>query len=341
MAIFQGEQKFIASISKGEYGFVAKAFRDMDKREWSFDAVKTLHEDKIAFEQLSVKLRMAFIKTLARVTFVDFAQMYRLSGDISSRVISNEVRMLLQKQANEELVHTRSYFFIIESVLDNPRIIEDLVLKSSEMQGVNELIDNMGSIALEDMFPTLSIAQINTLICVCNLFVELITFFTNFIFFANLHVTTKKFTGTLATIKYIVKDEIEHGLNIFLPILKKHCAESGILISSLKSEIETLAQYYIAQELAFSQYVNGDGSDTGISSDTMLNYLNYRMKYILGLIGIESDKFPRADNPFAYLEDILGITSKQRNDSFFSSTVTNYDNISVSPFDIDFTKHFK
>jgi ribonucleoside-diphosphate reductase beta chain len=334
--IFGGEQKFVASLSNSPYAFVLRAMNDMDKRAWDFDAVKTLHEDKISFEALTHGEQMAFIRSLARVTLMDFAQMNRLSGFLSDAITANEVKILLQKQAHEELIHTRSYFYIIETVLSSSKIIEDLVHKDAELLRINmeltkldEYLDDCTHLKPEELF---------ALSCISNIFLEMVSFFTNFMWFAHLNLKTKKFSGTLATIKYIVKDELEHGMAIFIPILKKHCIEHNIRLEALKSEIVKIANAYLDQETAFSLYINGENGEHGINPKSVHRYIRYRINSILQLIGIDTINdisVYNSDNPFKHLEDILGITNKQRNDSFFSFGVTNYDNIKVSPKDIN------
>lgn len=263
--------------------------------------IKNLTEDELE----------AYKGILGFLTFLDSIQTNNIPN-IAQYVTSPEVVLALTEQASQEALHSNSYSYIFESVLEKSEInavydywrTDEVLLErvSHIANGFQEFNDK----------PTLENFK---KVIILNYLLEGLYFYNGFQFF---YLLSSKglMGGTSDIIKLIQKDEETH-LVIFEEIIKE------IIEDSDKEMIVDLFLTAYEQEVKWSKHIIGN-KVLGMTEDSIDMFTKYLVNKRLDKIGIDPI-FENTINPFVHLEAIADASGEgTTKTNFFESSVTSY-----------------
>lgn len=195
-----------------KYTWTSDWYRQAMNNFWIPEEIN-LTQDIKDYRKLDEHERRAYDKTLSFLVFLDSIQTANLPN-VGEYITANEVNLCLTIQAFQEVVHSQSYGYILDTICSPEERSEILyqwrddphLLARNKFIGdsYNEFLDNKSKIAL-----------VKTM--VANYILEGIYFYSGFMFFYSLG-RIGKMPGTVQEIRYINRDENTH-LWLFRSIL--------------------------------------------------------------------------------------------------------------------------
>ena len=304
--ILGGNPTGITNMNQTAFPWTNSMYMNMMKNHWIPQKV-SLVDDKATIKLLTEKEIEVTELTLSYLVFLDSYQILNLPN-IAEYITCTAVKDLIVIQQFQEVVHSRSYQYILDSLfplLTKERIYNlwrDNPLLKKRVKKVAEV----GQAFLDE--PSLENFK---KVLAMNFILEGIFFYQGFNFFDQLR-SRSKLVQTGQEIDYIRRDEATH-MALFIHLIK-HTFEKedyNMLTSLMKENVE--------EEIEFSHKIYGNHI-LGISEDSSAQYLEY-----LGNHRIQSFGLPHIypeqglTNPYKHLEG-------DKRNNFFESTVTEYDN---------------
>jgi ribonucleotide reductase beta subunit family protein with ferritin-like domain len=162
-----------------------------------------------------------------------------------------------------------------------------------------------------------------------NVILEGLLFYVNFYTFYKLGRDTNAFNGTIATIRYINKDEDVHNNLVFVPMFHEHLYEHHLTPEDVKQDVFELFEAATHDELLWAESLDP-------SNNELRDFVKHRAALCLTMLGYEDNPFSAFKETYPawfYNEDEGGV-KLSRQDSFFQSTVTNYERYTPNLHDV-------
>ena len=305
-SIINGNSTGICNLNNIRYKWVPKLYTIMLGNHWIPEKVN-LQKDKMTIKLLTPEEDDALKKTLSFLIFLDSLQVNNLPN-IQEYITDPSVNNLLVIQQFQEVIHSQSYQYILESLYPSFQREEiynlwrehPLLLKRNSFIA-KQYEDFKNKPTKESFFRVL----------LANFLLESIYFYSGFNYFDQL-ASRNKVIQTSKVIDYIRRDENTH-VALFRNIMKE-----SYDISKYKDIIYEVIDEGVMQEIEWAQdnYGNRIMGISYASSESHLKWLANKRLQTLGL----SPLYEGFDNnPYQHLEQ------KSRENFFEAGAVTEYD----------------
>lgn len=278
-----------------------------------------LQEDVRLYQNLGKEKKETFDKMISFLVFLDSLQVNNIPN-LNNYITMSEVNLCLVSQAFDEAIHSQSYSYILDSIVEKNRRSEVLnQWRDNEyLLKRNKYIGNIYNQFSE--YPTT-----HNLIRVLfgNYVLESIYFYSNFAFFYHLQRLGET-NGVSQIIRMINRDELNHVVlfqNI-INIVKEEQKE--FFTEEFVDELREIIVEGVRQEQDWARYSIGNHIE-GLNCEDVCDYITYLGNIRLKDIGLEpiSNNF---ENPLPWIDDISQNSSVFTD--FFEGRVTSYGKIS-------------
>ncbi len=304
--IVGGNPTGISNMNENRYAWTNAMYRRMVANHWIPEKVSMV-DDKITVENLTEDELEAVKDTLAFLIFLDSYQVLNLPN-IAEYITSPAIRNLLVIQEFQEVIHSQSYQYMLDSLF--PMMTrEEIYNRWRSNPNLMKRIKFVTSVGEEFLAnPT---EQNFKKVMIMNFILESIYFYQGFMFFDQL-ASREKLVQSDVMIDYIRTDEITH-IGIFLHIIKELFDEDDYLM------LEQMVLESAEHEIEWAHTVYGD-KILGISKGSSIEYVHYLVNHRLNMFKRELP-FPDQGltNPYAHLEE------KSRGNFFEAAAITDYD----------------
>jgi len=278
------------------------------KYDWAYDLYKTMgftnfwipHEiqmfdDKVQYEKVLTEAeRRGYELVLSFLIALDSFQVEWLA-ELKRFMTAPELSLALTSQEFQEALHSFSYQFILESVVDPIKADEiynywrqDEVLKERNTV-ISEVYNEFVRKPTEENFIKGVIA---------NYILESLYFYSGFAFFYTLG-RQGKIRGTVQQIKLINRDENVH-ITLFRQIIKTLQKETPELFDdSIKKWIREHFKFAVDSEIKWGKYIVGKGIE-GLTHELIERYIKYLGNLRLTQIGFEPIYPEITENPMKW-----------------------------------------
>lgn len=307
-SILNGNPTGIANKDVNRYTWTKDIYRKMVGNFWIPQSVD-LTTDKITKKNLTEDEDYAVEATLSFLIYLDNFQVANLPN-ISQYITNPHIRDVISYQAGQEVVHSESYQYILESLYPQSKRdkIYNMWRKNKNLLKRNQSIAKIAQDFLNEQ------SDYNfKKVLVANLALEGIYFYQGFNFFDQL-ASRKCLIQTDKIIDYIRNDELTH-VGIFVNILKEVGVDDDIVFEVFDEAVES--------EIKWCSEVYGD-KILGISSKSSEDYVRYLADDRLARIGLASRYGSNGVDPYRHITD-----SKKpqgtRGNFFEDAAITEYD----------------
>lgn len=315
-----GNPTGICNLNQIKHKWTAPLYKTMLGNFWIPQKV-SLNEDVISKANLTTAEDNAVQDTLSFLIFLDSYQVNNLPN-IAEYITAPAVKNLFTIQGFQEVVHTESYQYILESLYethirnqiynkwrDNP-----LLLKR------NKFISDAGEEFLQSQS-----RQGFQKVMIANYILEGLYFYQGFQLFDQL-AHRGKLVKTSKVIDYIRRDELTHvGIN--MNVIKDEMTGTKAGIKAHSNMIQDMFGRAVEEEISWCHETYGDnilGISKRSSADFVMDLANDR----LGRIGVEP-LYPDVVNPYKHLYESAKEGSTREN--FFETTTTAYNQAGALP----------
>lgn len=306
-AIVGGNPTGIANLNSVRYKWASPIYRTMIGNFWIPQKIN-LTEDRITINNLEEDEDKAVRDTLSFLIFMDSFQTNNLPN-IAEYITCPAVKNLLVVQAFQEVVHSESYQYILESLY--PSFEREEIYNRWRDNPVLAARNKFIASVAQDFVDNPSDENFDKVI-VANFCLEGIYFYQGFNFFDQL-AHRKKLVQTAKEIDYIRRDELTH-IGIFTNIIRERQIDKNVIYAMVKAAVDNEVQW------CHSIYGN---RILGISERSSEAYVKFLANDRLGRLGLEP-LYTGVDNPYKHLEE-ANKEGKKRENFFESGGVTSYD----------------
>jgi ribonucleoside-diphosphate reductase beta chain len=304
--IINGTATGILNLNSVKYQWAPKLLKIMLNNFWIPEKI-SLVDDKVTIKELTKDEMEAFKNTLSFLIALDSMQVSNLPN-IADYITAPEVGGLFTLQAQQELIHSLSYQYLLQELFPNTEREEiynhwrnnPLLLKRNKFiaEQYQQFNDNKTVNNLK-----IAIAA--------NFALEGIYFYNGFQFFYQL-AARNKVANVAKMIKYIENDEVTH-VNMFSNIIREIFDlddeyDRNILLDNISQAAE--------QEIEWGKEIYGDRI-LGISQDSTESYVKYLTNQRTKLLGLGVIYKGYTKNPYEYL-------NAEKRENFFETKVTEY-----------------
>lgn len=313
--IVGGNPTGISNMNENRFPWTNSVYRRMVANHWIPEKVSMV-DDKLSIENLTPAEYEALMDTLAFLIFLDSYQVLNLPN-ISQYITSPAIRNLITIQEFQEVIHSQSYQYMLDSLFplttreeiynrwrSNPNLMD-------RIQFVTEVGEEFERNPTEQNFKK---------VIIMNFILESIYFYQGFMFFDQL-ASREKLVQSAVMIDYIRTDEITH-IGIFSHIIKEMFDEDDYKL------LEQMVLESGDHEIEWAHFIYGD-KILGISTHSSVEYVKYLVNHRLNMFKI-ANPYPEQGlkNPYAHLEE------KSRGNFFEAAAITDYDRAdSISGWD--------
>lgn len=322
----------IMILSKNKYEWSMRLYRHMMGNFWIPETIK-LGQDKLQYKSdLTEAERDTFDKNISFLVFLDSLQVNNLPN-INEFVTLPEINLLLSIQQYQEALHSQSYGYILESIVeDEDKLrIYNIAVTDEHLVRRNKVIADY----YEEFVQTQSKRGFAR-VCMANYILEGLYFYAGFAFFYNLQ-RNKKLTGVAQEIRYINRDELSH-LSLFEGIFRElRKEEPQLFTSEFEEELRDMMRDAVQSEIEWSEYAIGNRIQ-GLNMTILSNYVKYISNQRLKRLGLEQLYPEVTENPCKFVDEYTKFNDIKTD--FFEDHETNYTrgNLeldAVSEIDID------
>lgn len=275
----------------------------------------TMTEDKAAFQRLSADEQEAFLMIISFLIFLDSIQTNNIPN-IANYISAPEVALVLSRQGFDEALHSRSYGHILTSIFNKEQADKAIYywreneILAKRNQFIADIYQRFDDNPTDDGFLEVVVA---------NYLLEMMYFYNGFMFFFNLE-SRQLMTNTAVQIRYIMRDEIQHGL-IFKNIIRGIQEEEPELWKRNEQKVIDMFKTAIEQEIAFSNEAIGD-KILGMNKQSIRDYTYHLANRRANDINL-GDVCPKGKNPYTHLETLGGVEdeSNMKSNSFETSSI--------------------
>lgn len=263
-----GNTTGLLDLNNVKFSWTADWYRQGMNNFWIPEEIN-MDKDIKDYRKLTEAEKIAYDKIISFLIFLDSVQTTNLPN-LQEYITAPDIIRCLTIQQFQELVHSQSYSYILDSVCraeERTKIIyywkdDALLLKR------NEFIGGIYNDFQEDK----SVHQfVRT--CIANYILEGIYFYSGFMFFYNL-ARQGKMSGTSNNIQYINRDENTH-LWLFRNMLRELQQEiPEYFTEEYNKEWKELIKKGVEQEIEWGKYVIGNNIE-GLNSNMIEGYIKY------------------------------------------------------------------
>ncbi|MFN8673240.1 MAG: ribonucleotide-diphosphate reductase subunit beta [Candidatus Sericytochromatia bacterium] len=312
--IIKGNTTNLFNLNETRYTWAKNLYRVMLANFWIPEKVD-LSQDKIDYKNLEKSEIKSYEGILSFLTFLDSVQTNNIPK-IAEYVTAPEVTTLLAIQEYQEVIHSQSYAYILESVIPSNRRknVYELWRSDSILFERNKYIANIYQSFIEKPTDT-SFARV----LIANYILESLYFYNGFVFFYNL-ASRNVMLGTSDEIRYINRDELTHIL-LFRNIINAINQENEGFIK--EEMVHELFDYATQQEILWTNHIIGN-EVTGMNERTTEAYTKYLANDRIASLGFLPLYPEFQTNPYVHFERMSDHKGDNLKSNFFESTVTNY-----------------
>ncbi len=300
------------------------------KYQWAFDLYKTMgftnfwipeeipmHEDRKQYEkELSEYERRAYEMVLSFLIALDSYQVNMLK-EFARYITAPELVMALTSQEFQEALHSYSYQFILESVVD-PRVADEIYnywRQDPVLMERNRLIAELYNAFIRK--PT----EENFIKAVFgNYVLESLYFYSGFAFFYTLG-RQGKVRNTVQQIKYINRDELTHVTlfrNIILTLKEE---QPDLFTPEIEKWVYDFFKFATEKEIQWGQYVT-QNQILGLNDYLIDRYIKYLSNLRLTQLGYKPLYPDVTDNPMKWIDTFRTINDTKTD--FFQAKPQTY-----------------
>jgi len=312
--IIKGNSTRLFNLNVAKYPWATELYRVMMGNHWIPEVV-SMKKDILDFNVLSPAEQSTFKRIISFLTFLDSIQTNNLPN-IKSEITASEVSALLSMQEFQEMVHSQSYAYILESVIPDMSQREnvyELWRDDAVLLNRNKYIANI----YEDYIHKKNDKNFFRVL-IANYILEGVYFYNGFMFFYNLS-SRNLMHGTADEIRYINRDERTH-LQLFARILQEIKKEFPKMFN--EDMIYELFNEGFNQEVLWTNYALQDGV-IGMDQKSTEQYTKFLVNSCLENIGVKP-AFSGVVNPYYLLEKHADLNNDTVKSNFFEASVTNY-----------------
>lgn len=312
--IIKGQTTNLINLNNVKYKWANRMWDTLLANFWIPEKVD-MSMDLRSYEQITEAERHAYDGILSFLVFLDSLQTANLPN-IAEYITAPEVAPLIQVQDFQEVIHAKSYAYVIESVIPASRRerIYDFWRDNELLYQRNATIAKI----YQDFCDDPSDANFAKVL-IANYILEGVYFYNGFMFFYNLS-SQGKMSNTADMIRYIQRDELTHTV-LFEFIIREIMNEYPDFFNV--QDIYDFMREAVEQEIAWSTHILG-GQILGMTAETTRQYTEYLGNFRLEKLGL-SPLYKDVKNPYAHLERLAdegGAGEIRAN--FFEANVTSY-----------------
>lgn len=317
--IIKGNTTNLFNLNETKYTWAKSLYRVMLANFWIPEKVD-LSQDVLDYQELTEHEVKAFESIISFLTFLDSIQTNNIPN-IAEYITAPEVSTLLAIQEYQEVIHSQSYAYILESIVpvQSRNKVYELWRSDKQLFERNKYIANIYQ-AFVDQPNNDNFARV----IIANYILESLYFYNGFIFFYNL-ASKHLMLGTADEIRYINRDELTH-ITLFVHMIRSINQENENFIK--QEMVHELFAVATQQEIEWTNYILGNNIN-GMDIKSTEKYTKYLANQRIMSLGFEP-LFPGFDhNPYAHFELMSDNSGEDVKSNFFESTVTNYSQASA------------
>lgn len=303
--IINGNSTGICNLNNVKYKWVAPLYGKMLGNFWIPEKVN-MQKDKISIKELTAFEDEAVKNTLSFLIFLDSIQVNNLPN-IQEYITDPSINNLLTIQQFQEVIHSQSYQYILESLY--PNFERDAIYNKWRD---NDLLKTRNSFVANQYESFIEEPNSESFkdVLLANFCLESIYFYSGFNLFDQL-ASRKKLIQTSKMIDYIRRDENTH-VALFLNIMRE--------VMDIKKEERKICETIelaVKQETEWAHYNYGDNI-MGISPSSSERHLKWLANQRLNAMGLAKIYDDHNENPYKHLDS-------DSRENFFETSVTSYD----------------
>lgn len=314
--IIQGNSTNLFNLNEVKYSWAKDMYRQMLSNFWIPERIDLTQDKNDYRTKLNNTEKEIFTSILSFLTFLDSIQTTNLPK-VADYITAPEVSVLLGIQDFEEIIHSASYAYIIESVIPS-----DEREKVYEKWKTNTVLFNRNKLiaqTYQDFWDNKNMENF-VKVLIANYILESMYFYNGFIFFYNL-ASRNLMQGVADEIRMINVNELTH-ITIFANIIKTIKFEFPDLIKD--DLIYEMFKAGTEEEIKWGQFILKDSDIIGLNEVNTEKYTKYLCNKRLATIGLEPLYLDFNTNPYQYLEMHSDSNSDGVKSNFFESKNTNY-----------------
>lgn len=312
--IIGGNSTNLFNLNEVKYGWAKSLYRVMIGNFWVPEKVD-LTQDGRDYKKLTEAETKAFDGIISFLTFLDSIQTNNIPH-VADYITAPEVKSLLSIQEFQEVIHSQSYAYILESVIPSSKRGKVYELWRSDK---NLLTRNKYIAGIYQNFIDEPSKENFAKVLVANYVLEGIYFYNGFIFFYNL-CSRNLLLSVGDEIKYIQRDEESH-VDLFANMIKEVMNENPGFIE--ESMVHDIFSKGVEQEIEWTNHIIGD-SILGINKESTEKYTKYLANKRLEKLGFSKLYEGYTENPYKHLDKMFDGTGSGVKANFFESTVSSY-----------------
>ncbi|MGM0444627.1 MAG: ribonucleotide-diphosphate reductase subunit beta [Fibrobacterota bacterium] len=319
-AIIDGDTTNIFNLNNVKYDWASKLYRAMMENFWIPEKVD-LTSDVQDYRKLTEPERRGYDGILSFLVFLDSVQTNNVPK-VSEYITAPEINLVLAIQTYQEAIHSQSYAYTIESIIDSSRR-DDIY---DFWRDDSPLFDRISFIAeTYQAFHDEQSRENFTRVLIADYLLEAVYFYNGFNFFYLL-ASRNLMPGTADIIRYINRDELTHVV-LFEHLIRGIRREQPETIPD--DIIYDMFKTAVRQEIDWTNHILG--SDVlGVTRESTEQYTKFIANKRLKALDL-APLYPGFDtNPYKHLEKIADTEGGgDVKANFFESTVTSYNQSSA------------
>ncbi len=318
--LIEGSTTNLFNLNNVKYDWSSKLYRAMMENFWIPEKVD-LTTDIQDYKKLTEEERRAYDGILSFLVFLDSIQTNNVPK-ISEYITAPEVNLVLAIQTYQEAIHSQSYAYTIETVIEQDKR-NDIYEFWREDETLFKRIEFIAG-TYQDFHDDNSRENFAKSI-VADYLLEAIYFYNGFNFFYLL-ASRNLMSGSADIIRYINRDELTHVVLFEYLIRGIREEQPDLLPDSIIYEMFDTA---VKQEIEWTNHILGNDI-LGVTKESTEIYTKYIANRRLKTLGLDPLYEGYDDNPYKHLEKIADTEGEgDVKANFFESTVTSYNQSSA------------
>jgi len=318
--VFGGPTSNLLDLSLVKYTWAKQMYHKLIENHWIPQNV-SIANDVQEYKALSQEDQTIFDLVLSSLVFLDSIQTTNLPS-INDRVTAPEVKLCLTIQTFQEAIHSQSYGYVLGTIISTQRRKGDFFKLWKDIPALYNrnkfLIENISILNK----PTVNSDDILRVL-LTNYILESMSFYMGFNLIYEIAQKNNCFTGVIAEIRYIQRDELSH-VKLFRHILLEFLKENKESLTIDPTQLaQDLFRKAVVLEKEWVSVILSGKKLSGINPSIAYQYIDY-----LANLRLEDINMPpitsRVENPLVYLDRISGLDMVLVKPNFFEETPTNY-----------------
>lgn len=312
--IIKGDSTNLFNLNNIKYKWASSLYRVMMDNFWIPEKVN-LMDDRLSYASLNESEKKSMKMILSFLIFLDSIQTNNIPN-IKEHITAPEVCSLLSIQEYQEVVHSQSYDYILQSIIPSEERNEvyELWRENKHLFERNKHIAEIYQKCYDDPTDENLADSI-----IANYVLESIYFYNGFMFFYNL-ASRKLCVEVSKEIRYINRDELTH-MDLFRNIIQEIQNENPFFFNA-----ERVRRIFIDganKEIEWASHVF-ETPVLGMSAKSTIEYTKYLANLRCQELGFGKCFDGNFKNPYKHLENISNENGDLSKQNFFEGSVTEY-----------------